>query len=186
MISKIQKDKLWNKNFLLAMLVSATVALANGMFSPALPIYAQIYGITTAVIGSVLSLSLFLSMIGRFVVGGLSTNHSKKMLVMVSLVTILLSYLFFFFATNVYLITVAKVLQAVGSGMNITVLSTLAFANLPESRLGEGIGIFSLAGSLAQVIAPMLGTILAKNHQFFSIHKFSRVNSCLHFHINMD
>ena len=165
-LDKPQKERLWSKNYILAMFVSATVMLGNGMLNPALPIYAEKFGITTDIIGTVVSVSLFLTMFGRFTIGGLSMKRSKKKLVLLSLLFLFVAYICFFFAKNLAIITAAKIVQAVGQGMNITVLSALVIDNLPQSRLGEGLGLYSLAGSLSATISPMLGTIFAKNDQF--------------------
>jgi len=164
--SATPREKLWNRDFILTMAVSSAAALANGMFSPALPIYAETLGITTDIIGTIISVSLFICMFGRMVIGGMSARHSRKKLVTFTLVFLLLAYSGFFFAKNIYILAAAKIFQAIASGMTITVLSTLSIEYIPESRMGEGIGIYSMAASLAQCVAPLLGTLLAKNSSF--------------------
>jgi predicted MFS family arabinose efflux permease len=161
-----KNDKLWNRNFIIAMIVSASISMANGVFNPVLSIYAQSIGITVDIVGTVLSVSIFLSMFGRFLVGGLALRINKKRLVMFSLSLMLIAYLGFFFAKNLAVLTIAKILQAVGSGMHITTMSILVLDYIPQGRTGEGLGIYRLAGSLAHLLAPVIGTNLAKNSRF--------------------
>ncbi len=158
--------RLWNRDFVLAMLVSFIVAMANGMFNPVLPVYAEGFGIGTDLIGAIVAVATFFSMIARAVVGWLSDSRSKKMLIGVSLICMIAAYALYLPANGPWLITGARILQGVGHGALTTVLSTLAIEYLPPKRMGEGIGMYSLAGSLAQCIAPVLGTQFAKHSQY--------------------
>lgn len=160
------KAKLWNRNFVLTMLVSFIVAMANGMFNPVLPVYAEGFGIGTDLIGSIVAVATIFSMIARAVVGWLSDTKSKKRLVGISLICMMGAYILYLPANGFLLIAAARILQGVGHGALITVLSTLALESLPPERMGEGIGTYSLASSLAQCIAPVLGTQFAKFAQY--------------------
>ncbi len=171
------KPGLWNKNFLLAMLVSAMASLAHGMFNPALPIYAEGYGIGSDLIGVIVAVATGLSMFGRAVIGWLSDRKSKKLLVLCSLVIMAVSYVLYLFPVSLPLISIARIFQGVGNGMLITVLSTLALENLPPERFGEGIGIYSLSSALAQCVSPLLGTDLAKLGMFRLIFISSLVST---------
>ncbi len=160
------KPKLWNRNFVLAMLVSFIVAMANGMFNPVLPVYAEGFGIGTDLIGAIVAVATFFSMIARAVVGWLSDSKSKKRLVGISLICMMAAYILYLPANGFWLIAAARILQGIGHGALITVLSTLAIEYLPPERMGEGIGMYSLASSLAQCVAPVLGTYFAKLSQY--------------------
>ncbi|ANU55684.1 MFS transporter [Acutalibacter muris] len=160
------KPKLWNRNFVLAMLVSFIVAMANGMFNPVLPVYAEGFGIGTDLIGAIVAVATFFSMIARAVVGWLSDSKSKKRLVGISLICMMAAYALYLPAKGLWLIAAARIMQGIGHGALITVLSTLAIEYLPPERMGEGIGMYSLASSLAQCVAPVLGTYFAKLSQY--------------------
>ena len=167
MKDKIRKHStLWNRDFLLAMLVSATATLAYGMFSPALPVYSEKYGVGPDLVGTIVAVATGLSMIGRAVIGWLSDQKSKKRLVLCSLITMAVSYTIYFLPASPPVIAAARILQGIGNGMLITVLSTLALENLPLERLGEGIGIYSLSSALAQCVSPLIGTDFAKSGHF--------------------
>lgn len=161
-----KKPSLWNKNFILAMAVSFTVASAYGMFNPALPIYADGYGIGSDLIGIIVGIATFLSMFGRAIVGWLSDRKSKKVLVLIALIMMTFSYALYLLPASLAMISAARIIQGIGHGMMITVLSTLAIETLPIERFGEGIGIYSLSGSLAQCVSPLFGTEMAELGQF--------------------
>ncbi len=105
-------------------------------------------------------------MIARAVVGWLSDSKSKKRLVGISLICMMAAYALYLPAKGLWLIAAARIMQGIGHGALITVLSTLAIEYLPPERMGEGIGMYSLASSLAQCVAPVLGTYFAKLSQY--------------------
>lgn len=161
-----KKNSLWNKNFILAMAVSFTVACASGMFNPALPIYADDYGIGSDLIGVIVGFATFVSMFARAIAGWLSDRKSKRNLVFVALITMAFAYAIYLLPASVGVISAARIIQGVGNGMMITVLSTVAIETLPIERFGEGIGIYSLSSSLAQCISPLFGTKMAEMGKF--------------------
>ena len=160
------KPHLWNRNFILAMAISFTVASAYGMFNPALPIYADGFGIGADLIGVIVGVATFLSMFGRAISGWLSDRKSKKVLVLIALVMMTFSYVLYLMPASLAMISAARIIQGIGHGMMITVLSTLAIETLPIERFGEGIGIYSLSGSLAQCVSPLFGTEMAELGKF--------------------
>ena len=160
------RERLWNRNFVLVMLVSALSGLSNGMLSPALPIYAGSLGYGTDVAGTVVAVATFLSMFGRGLCGGWADRTSRKKILAIALSTSAFAFTLFCFAKNFPLLLLAKCLQGVSSGIIITVMSTVAYDCVPAALLGSGIGIYSLARSLAQCIAPSIGTSLAHAGQY--------------------
>ncbi len=173
--------KLWNKIFILTMLVSALSNISNGMLSPALPIYASALGYGTDVAGTIVAIATFLSMFGRGLSGGWSDRMSRKTILLASLGTSTVAFILFCFAKTIPLIVVAKILQGVSSGIIITVLCTIAYDTLPPELMGSGIGMFSLAGSLAQCIAPSIGTSLAKAGMYTQLFLASAVAAAASF-----
>lgn len=154
--------KLWNRTFVLTMLISGLSSLSNGMLAPALPIYVETLGRGTEIAGTIVAIATFLSMFGRGLSGGWSDKVSRKMILLVCLACSTAAFTLFCFADNLPLLLLAKCLQGVSSGIIITVLCTIAYDTLPSELLGSGIGIFALAGALAQCISPTIGTALAK------------------------
>lgn len=161
-----RKKTIWNKNYILCMAISTGAAFGHSMLNPSLPVYAAKLGMATDIIGTIMAFAMFVCMFGRGIIGGYSDRVNNKKLVRISLMILLSGYLCLIFAKSVPLLLLGKTLQAVGQGMTNTVLSTLAFASIPKEKLASGIGMFSLASSLAQCFAPNIGTELAYSGQF--------------------
>ncbi len=152
---------IWNRVFLLCMIVSALSGISNGMLSPALPIYVESLGRGTEIAGTIVAIATFLSMFGRGLSGGWSGIFNRKSILLVALAGKTASFILFCFADTIPLLLIAKCMQGVASGIVITLLATVAYDTLPPEILGSGIGMYTLAGSLAQCIAPSIGTELA-------------------------
>ena len=170
---EMTKNTIWNKNYILCLLISTGAAFGHGMLNPALPVYAASLGIAADIIGMVMAFAMFICMFGRGIIGGYSDRVDNRKLVRISLLVMLSGYLCFLFAKSLPMLLVAKTLQAVGQGMTNTVLSTLAFSCVPKERLASGIGMFSLASSLAQCFAPNLGTEFAYGNHFVLLFTIS-------------
>lgn len=162
----MMKKTIWNRNYIFCMMISTAAAVGHGMLNPALPVYAKNLGLATDIIGAIMAFAMFICMFGRGFIGGCSDRVNKKKLVRCSLLILMSGYICFLFAGNIPLLLLAKTLQAVGQGMVNTVLSTLAFSSVPPEKLASGIGMFSLATSLAQCFAPNLGTEFAYGNHF--------------------
>lgn len=161
MQKNVTSGKLWNRNYILCMAISAIVMAAYSMFHPALSIYGETLGYGTDIIGGIVGIATFICMFGRMLVGGWSDRYSRKKIVMISLAFLLVGYLLFFFSSSIAVLLVAKIFQAVSQGMITTVLNTVALDTLPPDKMGAGIGYYSLASSLAQCFAPQIGTNLS-------------------------
>lgn len=76
-----KKETIWNRNYVLCMLVSACASFAQSMFNPAMPVYGQTIGLSTDIIGMITGVAMFICMFGRGITGKLSDTMSKKCLV---------------------------------------------------------------------------------------------------------
>ena len=177
--------KLWNKVFIMTMLVSALSNISNSMLSPALPIYVESLGRGTDIAGTIVAVATFLSMFGRGLSGGWSDKISRKTIILASLFFSTVAFVLFCFADNLPMLYLAKCMQGVSSGIITTVLCTIAYDTLPPELLGSGIGLFSLAGSLAQCLAPSIGTALASRGMYTLLFLSSAVASAASFLVLM-
>ncbi len=157
---------IWNRNYVICMLVSACASFAQSMFNPAMSVYGQNIGLGADMIGMITGVALILCMFGRGTSGKLSDVMSKKKLVWIGMFITIAGYLLYFFAKSFAVFFAARVIQTFGSGITTTVLSALAVAVVPSRKIPSAIAIFSVASSLAQCFAPNIGTNLAYAGQF--------------------
>lgn len=134
-----------------------------------MPLYAQQLGAPDSLLGLVTGFPTLAALLIRPFIGALLDRFGRKGIFLVGLVmmvTVSFSYAFFPFVIALLAI---RLLHGFGWGVASTATNTIASDIVPRKRFGEGIGYFSLSGSLALAVAPGLGIELFHLMGFKSI-----------------
>lgn len=146
---------LWSKNFLLISAANFLMYMAFYMLLPTLPLYLREELMAPAsVVGTILSLYTVAAMVTRPVAGFWLDRRSRKPLMLLfylAYISICGSYVA---ATSVMLFFIIRVLHGVAFGSATVGVNTMAVDIIPESRRGEGLGIFTASTSAAMAIGP--------------------------------
>lgn len=146
---------LWSKNFLLISAANFLMYMAFYMLLPTLPLYLREELMAPAsVVGTILSLYTVAAMVTRPVAGFWLDRRPRKPLMLLfylAYISICGSYLA---ATSVVLFFIIRVLHGVAFGSATVGVNTMAVDIIPESRRGEGLGIFTASTSAAMAIGP--------------------------------
>ncbi len=148
------KVRLWNKYFLMLMVISFFSSLCNQFFNPTLSLRVKDLGGTESFIG-LLGTSLTLgSAIFRVVGGKISDKKGRMITVFVGMSLFAVASAMFLFVDNIYGILALRALQGVGFGLSSTTLTAAVADVLPNDSMASGIGYFGLSNSLSQTIGP--------------------------------
>lgn len=146
---------LWSKNFLLISAANFLMYMAFYMLLPTLPLYLREELMAPAsVVGTILSLYTVAAMVTRPMAGFWLDRSPRKPLMLLfylAYISICGSYLA---ATSVVLFFIIRVLHGVAFGSATVGVNTMAVDIIPESRRGEGLGIFTASTSAAMAIGP--------------------------------
>lgn len=146
---------LWSKNFLLISAANFLMYMAFYMLLPTLPLYLREELMAPAsVVGTILSLYTVAAMVTRPVAGFWLDRRPRKPLMLLfylAYISICGSYVA---ATSVMLFFIIRVLHGVAFGSATVGVNTMAVDIIPESRRGEGLGIFTASTSAAMAIGP--------------------------------
>lgn len=146
---------LWSKNFLLISAANFLMYMAFYMLLPTLPLYLREELMAPAsVVGTILSLYTVAAMVTRPMAGFWLDRRPRKPLMLLfylAYISICGSYLA---ATSVVLFFIIRVLHGVAFGSATVGVNTMAVDIIPESRRGEGLGIFTASTSAAMAIGP--------------------------------
>ena len=146
---------LWSKNFLLISAANFLMYMAFYMLLPTLPLYLREELMAPAsVVGTILSLYTVAAMVTRPMAGFWLDRSPRKPLMLLfylAYISICGSYLA---ATSVMLFFIIRVLHGVAFGSATVGVNTMAVDIIPESRRGEGLGIFTASTSAAMAIGP--------------------------------
>ncbi|KQL50868.1 MFS transporter [Heyndrickxia shackletonii] len=166
-----RKEKIWTKDFILIVIANFFIFLGFQMTLPTIPLFVENLGGNDQLIGYVVGIFTFSSLLLRPFAGNLLETKGRGFVYLIGLAVFVLSVGSFGFLMSIALLFLMRVIQGVGWGFSTTASGTIATDLIPASRRGEGMGYFGLSGNLALAFGPSLGLILA-NPNILSFKSF--------------
>lgn len=166
-----RKEKIWTKDFILIVFANFFIFLGFQMTLPTIPLFVENLGGNDQLIGYVVGIFTFSSLLLRPFAGNLLETKGRGFVYLIGLAIFVLSVGSFGFLMSIALLFLMRVIQGVGWGFSTTASGTIATDLIPASRRGEGMGYFGLSGNLALAFGPSLGLILA-NPNILSFKSF--------------
>lgn len=159
-------EPLWTKSFVLLILGNLFVFMSFQMLIPTLPPYFKKIGASGLEIGLVTTLFSIGAVVIRPYIGYLLEYRHRKPLVLIGAVA-LFGVTFLYPISQVVIFLLAfRLIHGIAWGWSTTVNGTAAVDVVPNSRLGEGMGYFGLAGTVGMIIAPSVGIYLYQHFSF--------------------
>lgn len=157
------KEKIWNKRFILLFITNLLVLAAFYASIPIIPIYCQEIGITGSRVGIVLTAMSVATILFRPVAGYLLDNFNRYRVYLLFLALFCLSFpAFIAFPVFGALIIVRLYMGAVYSVCGSATM-TLAGDVLPQSKITAGISRFAFTVSIGMAVGPYVG-LQVQNH----------------------
>ena len=154
------QEKLWSKNFICLVLVTLFAFTVRQMIMSSFPLFVTRAGGNAALAGS---LTLFLtisSIIARVFSGPLTDRLGRRKMMIGGASLYALAMLVIAISPVIGIIAAMQVFYGIGMSA-LTTASGAAVADVtPPSRLGEGMGYYTLGNSIAMAIGPSLGIFL--------------------------
>lgn len=153
---KDQTERLWSRDFIIIMIACSGISFCNYFMTSTLPVYAE--NLTGSNIYSGLLLPVFTlsALATRPLAGKLADRFGRVRLLICGAILCAVSGILYNFSSAFLLLLVFRGLQGLGFGIHTTSGGTVAADVIPKSRLSEGLGIFGLYGTFAQMIAPTI------------------------------
>lgn len=155
-----EQQRLWTRDFVLLSLSCLFLFLAFEMLMPALPVYIAQIGGTTTEIGVVMGCFTISAVLIRPFSGHAAGKRGKKRLLVIGGLMCLIATGFYYAAVTVLWLLLIRFLHGFGFGIATTLYGTMASDLVPPSRMGEGMGYFGLANTVAVSIGPFVGVVL--------------------------
>ncbi|SDE59569.1 drug resistance transporter, EmrB/QacA subfamily [Blastococcus fimeti] len=95
--------------------------------------------------------------------GRLADMFGRRSMYLMGLTTFTLASFLCGLAPNAWTVVALRVLQAAGAAMLLTNSAALVTAAFPRARLGQGMGIYLASFSVAQLLGPTVGGVLAEH-----------------------
>ncbi|WP_375200450.1 MFS transporter [Bacillus sp. RS11] len=162
------RDRLWTKDFLIVSLINFTITLIFFLLMVTIAGYAvEHFGASTSTAGLVSSIFIIGTLFGRLGAGRIIGDWGSKKTLFCGLLLFMLSTMSYFFAVNLTLLMLNRLVQGIALGVASTATGTIIAQILPSNRRGEGIGYYSLSAILATAIGPFVGILLTQLFEDF-------------------
>ena len=164
--NKNRDERIWNIAFTSVFIANCMLYMGEQMVQTLITSYAKSLGATEVVIGMVGSAFALTAIIFKVISAPAIDTFNKKYILAGAMLVIFVSTLGYSFATSVPVVFAFRLLQGVGKAFTATCCLAMATDALPPSKLGQGIGIFSLAQAICQAIAPTIGKFIQASFGF--------------------
>lgn len=151
-------EKLWNRDYCIAMAGNFMLFFSFYLLTPLLPIYLDAqFGADKDMIGLVLSGYVVAALIVRPFSGFIVDSFNRKKVLMVCFFFFFICFTGYVGAGTLLMFAIVRTIHGLPFGATTVANSTVAVDVLPSSRRNEGIGFYGLSNNLAMAIAPSAG-----------------------------
>jgi|SRR5690625_53929 len=157
---------IWNKSFILLILVSLITAMSFNMVYVVISKYALEVTSSLSIAGVIAGTFSIAALIIRPFAGATADTVNKKKLFIFANALITIALFGYTLSGNVATLFFFRVLHGVAFGISGTVNIALVTQYIPKGRIGEGIGFYGLGQVMAQIISPNLGVYIEAHYGF--------------------
>ena len=130
-----------------------------GIVIPVLPLYAEKFGASEAVIGLLVASYSAMQFVFAPLLGRLSDRIGRRPVLLVSMLGTSLGFLLMGFANALWLLFVARIIDGITGGNISTAQAYIADVTPPEER-SRGMGLIGAAFGLGFVVGPVIGGLM--------------------------
>jgi predicted MFS family arabinose efflux permease len=161
------QDKLWSRDFILAMISNVFAAFIFYLLMTTMAQYAfRTYNVNASIAGLCASIFIFGSLFGRIFTGKYLDILGRRKVLISSTILMMIFCLIYLIKTGLVLLLLVRTLHGFIFGISSTSIFAVATSYIPDSRKGEGIGFFSISTTLSTALGPFLGVWMTESGRF--------------------
>jgi MFS family permease len=157
-----EPTKIWNVMFISIFFANMAMNLGMYMSNSILAIYADSLGATATQIGMLISTFAITSMSFRVISAPAMDTYNRKYIVIVAMLILSAAFFGFSVSKSIPSLMAFRLLQGCGMAFGNACCLAMVSETLPKDKYGTGIGYYSLAQVVSQVIGPTVGLWLVK------------------------
>lgn len=182
----MEKEKLWNAEYLKTWLANFSIYFSFMLVTPLLPLYlSETFGADKHTIGLVLSGYALTALLIRPFSGYFVDSFDRKKVLLLCMFLFFLFFAGYMVAGSLLLFAIIRTLHGAPFGATTVANSTVAIDVLYPSRRAEGIGYYGLSNNIATAISPSVALwIYDACHNYNIIFSLSLLFAGLGFVIN--
>lgn len=162
----MNNQKIFNQSFIFVFISNFFVFIGFEMLLPILPAYLLSLNALSIQVGLVTTLFTIGAILIRPLVGYYLIDNQRKNLAIGASVVLMIITLIYPFLNIVWLFLLLRFIHGIAWGVSTTANSTIAVDLIPKTRLGEGMGYFSISTTVGAIIAQSLGIFIYDTFSF--------------------
>ncbi|GGA29300.1 MFS transporter [Psychrobacillus lasiicapitis] len=162
----MRKQKNFNESFLFLFISNFLVFIGFEMLLPILPAYLLSIDASPVQVGLMTTLFTLGAVLIRPFVGYYLIDNQRKSLAIIASIALMIITLLYPILNIIWLLLLLRLFHGVAWGVSTTANSTIVVDLIPKSRLGEGIGYFSISTTVGAIIAPSIGILIYDSFSF--------------------
>ncbi len=171
--SKMQR--LWNKYFILVLIIGTLAFVATRILDATVTLYADSLGIGTSFSGLIVTTFSISAALVRIISGNLTDRFGRRIFLATGSILFAVSVFGLGALTILPALLAARVFQGMGFSTTTTAAGVAAVDVIPEHRMGEGLGFYSLSFAVSMAAGPMIGLALASKGQFRLLYTITAI-----------
>ncbi|GKV56027.1 MFS transporter [Sporosarcina sp. NCCP-2222] len=156
----MKNQKIFNKSFLFLFISNLLVFIGFEMLIPILPAYLLSMNASSIQVGLMTTLFTLGAVLIRPFIGYYLIDNQRKSLAIIASAALIFITLLYPFLNIIWLLLLLRLFHGAAWGVSTTANSTIVVDLIPKTRLGEGIGYFSISTTVGAIIAPSIGILI--------------------------
>lgn len=175
----VPEGRIWNKTFILIMIVSFLMFLSMYMLLPTLPLYAQTIGGNETVAGTIVAVFTLSAVMVRPWFGNMLDRKGRKLILIIGVGIFFVSALAYNLVFSIITLLALRVVHGIGWGASTTATGTIASDVIPAVRRSEGMGYYGISATIAMSVGPALGLYLVAYRSYAVLFTGSAILAAL-------
>ncbi|WHY15797.1 MFS transporter [Peribacillus frigoritolerans] len=162
----MKNQRIFNKSFLFLFISNFLVFIGFEMMLPILPAYLLSMNASSIQVGLVTSLFTVGAVLIRPFVGYYLMDNQRKSLAICASAALMVITILYPFLNMIWFLLLLRLFHGAAWGVSTTANSTMVVDFIPKTRLGEGIGYFSISTTVGAIVAPSIGILIYDSFSF--------------------
>jgi predicted MFS family arabinose efflux permease len=162
----MKNQRIFKKPFLFLFISNFLVFIGFEMLLPILPAYLLSMNASSIQVGLVTSLFTIGAVLIRPFVGYYLIDNQRKSLAISASAALMIITMLYPFLNIIWLFLLLRLFHGAAWGVSTTANSTIVVDLIPKTRLGEGMGYFSISTTVGAIIAPSIGILIYDSFSF--------------------
>ncbi|MCQ2752291.1 MAG: MFS transporter [Coriobacteriales bacterium] len=176
----MEKEKLWSKSFILITFVNFIAALNFWLLNVEMTQFCyETYSLNESIAASAITVFIVGAIFTRLLLGQKIDDWGAKFALTVSMIGFTVCTSIYILPIPFAVLLVVRFIHGIAFGLAGGSATALAILALPKSRLGEGIGYFTISMALASGIGPFVSILLSTVFDSFQMAFVCSAVSCV-------